>query len=121
VKMAMAGAVTLRRNGGLDDRDRSGADTASDAMPKQASLLLFKHLQMRKLEDASAAGAAGCSSLLLHEFCTFVSSSGRVGTLADTDVPVRCAQPIVVQGLRCLARLPAPADGAHKNRSRFLL
>ena len=78
-------------------------------IPKLASLLLFEYLEVRKLEDASAAGAAGGSNLLLHGFCTFVSSSGRVCTLADADVPVRCAQPTVVQGLRCLARLPTPA------------
>ena len=68
-------------------------------MPKLVSLLLFEYLELRKLEEASAAGAAGGSNLLLHGFCTFVSSSGRIRTLADADAPVRCTQPTVVQGL----------------------
>jgi len=78
-------------------------------MPKLASLLLFEYLEVCKLEDPSAAGAAGSGDLLLHGFGTFVSSLGQGFSLAGTDVPVCCTRPTVVQGLRCLARLLATA------------
>jgi len=78
-------------------------------MPKLVSLLLFEHLEVCKLENASTAGAARGSNALSHGFCMFVSSSHRVFSLQDADAPACHAQPIVMQGLQCLARLPAPA------------
>ena len=80
-------------------------------MPKLVSLLFFEYLEACKLEEASAAGASGGNNLFLHGFCMFVSSSGRDFSFTNSDAHhvARHARPTVVQGLRCLAQLPALA------------
>jgi ankyrin repeat protein len=78
-------------------------------MTNLASLLLFEYLDTRKLQDTAASGAKGGSSSLFRGFRMFVSSSRRVFSLTPADVPAPGARPTVLQGLRCLARLSAPA------------
>ena len=97
-------------------------------MTSLASLLLFEYLEARKLEDASALGAAGGSSSLLHGFRMFVRSSAhlpgskRVFSLTPADVPARRSLLTVLEGLMCLSRLSASAwetQVANGGDSRF--
>jgi hypothetical protein len=74
-----------------------------------ASLLLFEFLAARKWADTASSGPAVVTSCLFHGFCMFVSSSRRVFSLTPADVPALGARPTVLQGLRCLSRLSAPA------------
>jgi hypothetical protein len=78
-------------------------------MTNLASLLLFEYLDTRKLQDTAASGAKGGSSSLFRGFRMFVSSSRCVFSLTPADVPAPGARPTVLQGLKCLARLSAPA------------
>jgi len=81
-------------------------------MKPVASVLLFQHLELRKLgcmqavkaASSSAAGAAGASLPSLYGFDLFASSGGRVSHAADAD---RSApyMPAIIQGLRCLTHL----------------
>jgi len=79
-------------------------------MPRLAACLLFGYLETCKFEFASSTGAAGGRGgrdALSHGFCTFVSSAGQVFSLTDADMPAQSALPTIVEGLRCLAHLPA--------------
>jgi hypothetical protein len=83
-------------------------------MSPLAAVLLFEHLELAKSGSLSArksepvAAAAGDSESLLHGFRVFVSSSGRVFSLDDVaDMPAPSAEPVIIQGLRCLAFLGA--------------
>ena len=78
-------------------------------MTSLASLLLFECLAARKWADTASSGPAVGTSCLFHGFCMFVSSSRRVFSLTPADVPALGARPTVLQGLRCLSRLSAPA------------
>ena len=92
-------------------------------MPTLAALLLFQYLNVRKLEE-DASPAAGSSSSLFHGFRMFVSSSRRVFSLTETDVPARHAKKTVLQGLRCLSQLSAQAWellGPMKTAGSYLL
>jgi hypothetical protein len=78
-------------------------------MSRLASLMLFEYLEVRKLEDNSSQGPAGSERLPFQGFSMFISSSNRIFSLTVQDVPARRVMPLVRQGLKCLARLPAEA------------
>jgi len=67
-----------------------------------AACLFFGYLEARKLDMASAAGAAGSSRALLHGFNSAVSSAGHTFSVSRADSPAG-AWAVVVQGLRCVA------------------
>jgi hypothetical protein len=71
-------------------------------MTRLAACLFFGYLEARKLEMASAAGAAGGSRALLHGFNSAVSSAGHTFSVSRADSPAG-AWAVVVQGLRCVA------------------
>ncbi len=67
-----------------------------------AASLLFGYLEARKLDFASAAGAAGGGRTLLHGFTRFVSSEGHAFSLNKTGVP---ALHVIVEGLQGMLHL----------------
>jgi hypothetical protein len=71
-------------------------------MSELTAFLLFGYLEARKLDFASAAGAAGGGCTLLHGFTSFVSSEGHAFSLRKTGVS---ASNVIVQGLQCLVHL----------------
>jgi len=78
-------------------------------MPSLASLLLFQHLELRKLGCMQSGkdettGAAGAFEPLLHGFQLFASSGRSIFHATDADRPAR-NMPAIIQGLRCLALL----------------
>ena len=99
----------------------AAADTGSygmlTLMSSLDSLLVFSHLELRKQGwlwpqappsasmGAAASGAAGSRSVCPHGFVLLISSSGRTFSLTAGDAPPGAVIPVVVQGLRCLARL----------------
>ena len=93
----------------LQGPEKTQSDVAFMRMTSLASLLLFEYLEARKWDDTASSGPAVGMSCLFHGFCMFVSSSRRVFSLTPADVPALGARPTVLQGLRCLSRLSAPA------------
>ena len=86
-----------------------------------AASLLFGYLEARKLDLASAAGAAGGGRTLLHGFTSFVSSEGHAFSLIKTGVP---ASHVIAQGLQCLVHLAHTCwevMGPVKTAQEFLL
>jgi len=77
-------------------------------MPSLASVLLFQHLELRKLgcmqSCNEAAGAAGAPDPSLHGFQLFASSGRGVFHATDDDRPAR-NMPAIIQGLQCLKHL----------------
>ena len=104
----------------------AAVDTASYGMlmlmSALASLLFFTHLQLRKqgwlrprappyASMAAAASAASRPSICPHGFVLAISSAGRSFSLTAGDAPPSAAMAVVVQGLRCLARLASSTWG----------
>jgi hypothetical protein len=67
-----------------------------------AAFLLMGYLEARKLDFASAAGAAGGGRSLLHGFTSFVSSEGHAFSLNKTGLP---ALHVIVEGLQGMLHL----------------
>ena len=104
----------------------AAVDTASYGMlllmSALASLLFFTHLQLRKqgwlrprappyASMAAATTAASSPSICPHGFVLAISSGGRSFSLTAGDAPPSAAMAVVVQGLRCLARLASSTWG----------
>jgi hypothetical protein len=74
-------------------------------MSALAAFLFFGYLEARKLDFASAAGAASGCRTFLHGFTNFVSSEGQTLNLSKTDTTTKRALLIIIEGLLCMMHL----------------